>query len=169
MTSRGRLACAALCLWALVIGPSSVEAGITTIRIDLTEPLPEGAAFGGAGAYERVTGVARGEVDPGDPRNAGIVNLDRAPRNARGCVEYETDFYLLRPVDPAKGNGKILFEVNNRGRKLLFPFLMDATTGGNDPRTRRGVTRSLVQMRFLLPEDAERFVEAARSRRPVTP
>jgi hypothetical protein len=135
MTSRGRLACAALCLGALLIGPSSVEAGITTIRIDLTEPLAEGAAFGGAGAYERVTGVARGEVDPGDPRNAGIVNLDRAPRNARGRVEYERDFYLLRPVDPAKGNGKILFEVNNRGRKLLFPFLMDATTGGNDPRT----------------------------------
>jgi hypothetical protein len=72
-----------LCVSALVIGVSSVEAGITTIRIDKTEPLADGAAFGTAGAYERVTGIARGEVDPRDPRNAGIVNLDKAPRNAR--------------------------------------------------------------------------------------
>ncbi|SRR5258705_5034107 len=100
MTSRGLLARATLCLWALVIGVPSVEAGITTIRIDKSESLADGAAFGTAGAYERVTGIARGEVDPRDPRNAGIVNLDKAPRNARGLVEYETDFYLLRLRTP---------------------------------------------------------------------
>ena len=110
-------------------------ARIVTVRIDRTEPFADGAAFGAAGAYERVTGVARGEVDPRDPANAGIVNLDRAPRNGRGLVEYETDFYLLRPADPAKGNRKIVYEVNNRGRKLLFLYFMDATTGGNEPRT----------------------------------
>ena len=135
MTSGVRLVRMLLCVSALISGVSSVEAGITTIRIDKTEPLADGAAFGRAGAYERVTGLARGEVDPRDPRNTGIVNLDKAPRNARGLVEYETDFYLLRPADPARGNGRIVYEVNNRGRKLLFGFLLDATTGGNDPRT----------------------------------
>ena len=86
------------------------------------------------GAYERVVGVARGEVDPADPRNAGIVNLARAPRNARGLVEFETDVNVLRPVDPRRANGKLLYEVNNRGRKLIFTFLMDATAGGSDPQ-----------------------------------
>ncbi len=114
---------------------SPAQARIVAVRIDRTEPFADGAAFGAAGAYERVTGVARGEVDPRDPANAGIVNLERAPRNARGLVEYETDFYLLRPADPAKGNRKIVYEVNNRGRKLLFSYFMDATTGGNEPRT----------------------------------
>jgi hypothetical protein len=135
MTSGVRLLRILFGVSMLAIGVPSVEAGITTIRIDKTEPLAGGAAFGTAGAYERVTGIAWGEVDPRDPRNAGIVNLAKAPRNARGLVEYETDFYLLRPADPARGNGKIVYEVNNRGRKLLFAFLLDATTGGNDPRT----------------------------------
>lgn len=43
-------ACAGLCLWALVIGPSSVEAAIAAIRID--RMLADGGAFGKAGAYE---------------------------------------------------------------------------------------------------------------------
>ena len=111
------------------------EARIVAVRVDRTEPFADGASFGATGAYQLIVGVARGEVDPRDPANAGIVNLARAPRNARGLVEYETDFYLLRPADPAKGNRKIVYEVNNRGRKLLFLYFMDATTGGNEPRT----------------------------------
>ena len=111
------------------------EARIVAVRVDRTEPFADGASFGAPGAYQLIVGVARGEVDPRDPANAGIVNLGRAPRNARGLVEYETDFYLLRPADPAKGNRKIVYEVNNRGRKLLFLYFMDATTGGNEPRT----------------------------------
>lgn len=111
------------------------EARIVAVRVDRTERFADGAAFGATGAYQLIVGVARGEVDPRDPANAGIVNLARAPRNARGLVEYETDFYLLRPADPAKGNRKIVYEVNNRGRKLLFLYFMDAITGGNEPRT----------------------------------
>ncbi|HKC09413.1 MAG TPA: alpha/beta hydrolase domain-containing protein [Methylomirabilota bacterium] len=111
------------------------QARIVAVRVDRTEPFADGASFGAAGAYQLIVGVARGEVDPRDPANAGIVNLARAPRNARGLVEYETDFYLLRPADPAKGNRKIVYEVNNRGRKLLFPYFMDAPAAGNDPRS----------------------------------
>jgi len=126
------------------LGVVPAEARVVAVRIDRTEPFADGAAFGASGAYERVVGVARGEVDPRDRANAGIVNLDRAPRNARGLVEYETDFYLLRPADPAKGNRKIVYEVNNRGRKLLFLYFMDATTGGNDPRTAADVGNGLL-------------------------
>jgi hypothetical protein len=119
--------------------PQLVQAAITSIRIDRVEPFAAGSTFGAAGAYERVVGVARGEVDPADPHNAGIVNLDKAPRNARGRVEYETDFYLLRPVDPARGNRKIVYEVNNRGRKFLLHWLLDAPAqaagANNEPRS----------------------------------
>ena len=119
--------------------PAFAQAAITSIRIDRVEPFAAGATFGAAGAYERVAGVARGELDPADPRNAAIVNIDKAPRNARGRVEYETDFYILRPVDPARGNRKIIYEVNNRGRKFLLHWLLDAPAqaagANNEPRS----------------------------------
>lgn len=111
---------------------------LTEITVESVAPFAHGAEFGTAGPYERVTGTARGEVDLTDPRNRIIVNLDNAPRNARGRVEYATEFYLLRPADPARGNRTILYEVNNRGRKLLFTAFMDAGANGpqtNDPQT----------------------------------
>ncbi len=92
-------------------------------RIDRVEPFAGGAVFGHVGAYERVIGVARGALDPLDGRNAGIVGLDRAPRNRQGLVEYETDIFLLRPADPDRGNRHLLFEVPNRGNKLAIHML----------------------------------------------
>ena len=103
--------------------------------IKAVEPLAEGTAFGAAGAYERVIGTATGEVEPADPANRGIALIDKAPRNARGMVEYATDIFILRPKDPARGNGRILYEVNNRGRKMLFGNIADGPQGVNDPRT----------------------------------
>jgi hypothetical protein len=108
---------------------------ITSIEIKAVEPLADGTAFGNAGAYERVIGVASGEVDPKAPGNAGIALIDKAPLNANGRVEYTTDFFILRPKDFAKGNGHILYEVNNRGRKMLFGNLCDGPQGMNDPKT----------------------------------
>lgn len=93
------------------------------IRIDRIEPFANGMAFGATGAYERVIGVAAGALDPTDPRNAGIAGLDQAPRNAKGRVEYEADLFLLRPADPARGNRHLLFEVLNRGSKLMIHML----------------------------------------------
>jgi Alpha/beta hydrolase domain len=108
---------------------------ITSIEIKAVEPLADGAPFGAAGAYERVIGVAKGEVDPKSPQNKGIALIDKAPLNAAGKVEYTTDFFILRPKDPAKGNGRILYEVNNRGRKMLIGNLCDGPQGMNDPKT----------------------------------
>lgn len=75
----------ALCLAALAA--SDAEARITRIEIKRTEPAFEGKTFGTVGAYEKLVGRAYGEVDPKDPRNAVIVDLDKAPKNARGMVE----------------------------------------------------------------------------------
>ena len=73
---------------------------ITAIEITARAPFVGGAAFGAIGAYERLDGVAIGELDPAHPGNRGIVNLDKAPRNARGRVEYRSDICILRPTDP---------------------------------------------------------------------
>lgn len=77
----------------------------------------------------------KGALDPKDPLNRGIVDLEKAPRNARGMVEYETDLFMLRPKDRAKGSRTILYEVNNRGRKLMLPFLVHAAEPSNDPKS----------------------------------
>jgi hypothetical protein len=108
---------------------------ISAIEIKSVELLADGASFGAVGAYERVVGVARGEVDPKAVGNKGIALIDKAPLNANGRVEYQTDFYVLRPRDFAKGRGRILYEVNNRGRKMLFGNIADGPQGINDPKT----------------------------------
>jgi hypothetical protein len=122
-----------------LVAAGAAEGRVTELRLGAPEPFASGTQFGGAGAYERLTGSAKGELDPADPRNKGIVNLAKAPRNARGMVEYETDLFILRPADPARGNGTLLYEVNNRGRKFLNVWLMDAAPVAagaiNDPRS----------------------------------
>ena len=101
-------------------------ARVTEINVNAVEPFAEAAAFGDTGAYERVRGTFKGELDPADVRNKVIVNLDRAPRNAAGRVEYEADFFLLRPANAARGNNKLIYDVTNRGRKYIHWRLMDS-------------------------------------------
>jgi len=108
---------------------------LLSLEIEIVEALADGASFGEAGAYERVVAVARGEVDPTVPANSGIALIDKARRNASGKVEYATSVFILRPKNPAHGNGRILYEVNNRGRKMLFGNIADGPQGVNDPRT----------------------------------
>ena len=107
---------------------------ITAIEITSRAPFVGGAGFGSTGAYERLDGVAIGELDPRHSANRSIVNIDKAPRNARGNVEYRSDICILRPADPERGNGRILYEVNNRGRIMLFANLC-AGKAGNQPTT----------------------------------
>jgi hypothetical protein len=126
----------ALCALLLVAAPAGAR--LTEIHVVSVEPFAESAAFGDTGAYERVKGTFKGELDPGDPRNRVIVNLDKAPKNAAGRVEYEADFFILRPADAARANRKIIHDVTNRGRKNLHWRLTDARlpspSGANDPR-----------------------------------
>ncbi len=96
------------------------------IQVDEVEPFAEGQSFGEAGPYLRIRGVAKGELDPAAPENTVIVDLDKAPRNARGLVEYETDFFILRPTDPGRANGVLVYDVTNRGSKRIFQRLDDA-------------------------------------------
>src|SRR5262245_41259942 len=122
-----------------VLAASSANARLIELKLGAPEPFVEGRVFGETGAYVRIKGTARGELDPSAPEHAAIVGLDKAPRNARGRVEYEVDVFILRPADPAKGNGFLYYEVLNRGNKQLGQRLHDLGGGGaevlNDPKT----------------------------------
>ena len=108
------VALAALC----ALAPPPADAKITRIEIAKVEtPAFGGTAFDPVGPYERLVGKAYGEVDPAHPRNAIIQDIALAPRNARGMVEYSTDIHILKPVDLARGNGVLFFNVVNRGNK----------------------------------------------------
>src|SRR5260221_6096262 len=106
------------------------HAAVTRIEVVSSGPFAEGKAFGDVGAYTRITGRFYGELDPAIPANKSIVDLTRAPRNARGRVEYSADFDILQPADKAKGNGTLLYDVNNRGNKRVMHLYND-TQGSN--------------------------------------
>ncbi len=102
----------------LLVAASAADARITKIKIVAKEsPTFGGYAFKGVGQYEKLVGKGYGELDPNDPKNAVIVDIKLAPRNARGKVEYAFDFYILKPIDLAKGSHKVMYEPQNRGRK----------------------------------------------------
>src|SRR5262249_17660753 len=108
------------------------RAEVRTLEVLRREPFAGGMAFGDTGPYEKITGVARFAIDPAHARNRDIIDLSLAPRNAAGQVECATDVCILMPKDPAKGNGAIFYEVNNRGNKLGLRFF-NGGPGGNDP------------------------------------
>ena len=107
---------------------------ITRLVIERKEPFANGHEFPVTGAYEKLAGKLHGEVDPKNRLNNVIVNIEKAPRNRRGRVEYSSDFLILKPLDMARGNRKILFDAPNRGGKRILAFLNDAPEA-NDPST----------------------------------
>lgn len=130
---------------ALGVLAAPAEARITRVEITETAPAFAGQAFGGTGAYERLRGRAFGEVDPTHPANTIIQDMALAPRNARGMVEYETEIDILRPVEAARGNGVLLFDVVNRGNRRLLSLYngaarVDNTDPGDGMLMRRGYT-----------------------------
>jgi hypothetical protein len=116
----------------LLVAASAADARVTKIKIVAKEsPTFGGYAFKGVGQYEKLVGKGYGELDPNDPKNSVIVDIKLAPRNARGKVEYAFDFYILKPIDLAKGNHKVMYEPPNRGGKTHDTLNRGA--GGDDP------------------------------------
>src|SRR5260370_39049865 len=114
--------------------PFSTMAGLVRFEVTERSPVLQGKSFGAAGAYERFVGRAYFAVEAEAPANQLIANLKRAPRNDHGQVTFFADFYVISPVDPRKGNGTLLFEVGNRGRKGLLTAFSRAKSSF-EPRT----------------------------------
>jgi hypothetical protein len=106
------------------------------ITLEITErtAFADGAAFGDCGAYERLSGRAHHAVDPAAAAQAGIVDLENAPTNKDGLVEFAADFLILRPADLKKGNKRLFYDFGNRGNMRALQFLNDATFS-NTPDT----------------------------------
>ena len=119
----------------LLCGLAGVEAKAELVRFEILRvesPTFDGVSFGDVGPYEKIIARAVLRVDPADPHNAGIVDLDLAPTNAAGTVEFVADVVILKPID--RGSDRMLYGVVNRGRKRMLGLLNDAP-GANDPST----------------------------------
>lgn len=79
------------------------------VRIEISRTEPAGPS------HERISGKVHGELDPTDPKNAVITDIELAPRNARGMVEYVATFTMVKPADMSKASGVLLYTVVNRG------------------------------------------------------
>ncbi|MFM9965906.1 MAG: alpha/beta hydrolase domain-containing protein [Planctomycetaceae bacterium] len=115
--------------------PSLLSAAVTRIEIKTREPYLEGRAFDGIGSYERLRGKAFFAVDPKHVANQTVIDLELAPKNDAGLVEFSTDVELLAPQDLSKANGAMLYDVNNRGGKLALGMF---NTGADEFLMRKG-------------------------------
>jgi hypothetical protein len=112
------------------------EARITRVVIDSgrsQSPTFGGTPFGSVGQYEKLRGTAFGELDPNDPHNKVITDIELAPRNAAGMVEYSMDIFILKPIQLDRGNRRLFLDFNNRGQLRAARFHDTALT--NDPTT----------------------------------
>ena len=121
-------------LYAASFGVTACFGGLDHIELSDRTDVLDGKPFGKAGPYERLVGRAYFQVDPKNPANAIIVDVDKAPRNADGMVAFSADLYVLKPRDPKNGNGAIIFEVSNRGGKGMLG-MFDRAAGSPDPKT----------------------------------
>ena len=86
-------------LLALCLAPAAPGA---LLRIEISERSDVLAAksFGAVGPYERLVGKAFFAVDPKLTANQIVWDIDKAPRNDSGLVEFSSDIYVLKPRDP---------------------------------------------------------------------
>jgi hypothetical protein len=111
----------------MLIGAAASEAKVTKITISKTTPAFNGQVFA-VGTYEELRGTFSGEIDPHDRRNAVITDINLAPTNVRGKVEYTATFTLLKPVDMGRASGALVYGVSNRGGRALGTGMINVTT-----------------------------------------
>jgi alpha/beta hydrolase family protein len=128
--SRARLVLGLLII--ALLAPSFARAEVTRVTIASRAVVAGGQPFGSAGPYEKLSGTIEFALDPANPHNKPIADLGTAPRGSDGRVHFTADLYVLQPVDVARGNGTLLFEIANRGRKgILGRF--NRAGGSQDP------------------------------------
>jgi hypothetical protein len=114
----------------LIITLDRAEARITLFDVQSVAPAGPG--------FEQIDGIAHGEVDPSDPRNAMIQDIELAPMNPQGNVEYTTEFRILRPTDD--GSDILLYDVVNRGNPLSELVFGPSFSVPSVPRERGYIT-----------------------------
>ena len=154
-------------LLAVVLAAAAVPVGAEVERIEITleQPVAGGKSFGLAGPYEKLAGKVHFSLDPKDPANHRIVDLNKAPIGPNGRVRFSSDIYILKPVDSKRGNGAALLEVPNRGGKAIVRYFNRGAERTFDPTSeaalgdgfllRRGFTLVWVGWQFDVPNDPD--------------
>jgi len=130
---------------------------VTSIEIKERQPYADGMVFGDVGEFEQLDGIVHFAVDPRDPSNGQITDLELAPRNAAGLVEFSADFRIVMPVDQQKGSHKLFFDVVNRGKPLSLMRINSAPENdpmaqGNGYQMRQGYTQVWCGWQHDVPE-----------------
>src|SRR5215470_1873149 len=112
---------------AVAFASHAARAEVTGIEIASRADVLAGKPFGDVGAYEKIIGKVYFAVDPASTANQRIVDIDKAPRDNAGRVRFSADLYALVPKEAARGNGVVLFDVLNRGRKNMLVTFNRAT------------------------------------------
>src|ERR1700732_945943 len=157
-----RIGLIALCA---AIAPGMTRAEVVRVEISSRQDVLGGKAFGPVGAYEKLSGKVYFAVDPNNLHNKIIADIDKAPRNSQGKVEFSADLFIVRPKDPSHGNGVAFFDVVNRGNKVLLS-VFDRAKGSSDPSTeaefgdglllREGYTLIAVGWEFEVRKDTDK-------------
>ena len=112
-------------LFGAVIGWSSPsDAGVKKIVIDQTAtvnlaPIPLGSSTPGTPtSYTVYQGRIFGALDPKDPHNTIITDIDHAPTTA-GKVDYIANFQIVTPTNSAARSGLLIYGVSNRGGSAI--------------------------------------------------
>ena len=155
-----------------VVSTVSATAEVVRVEVRSRTDLVGGESFGKAGPYEKIAGVIHFAVDPNNAANRIITDIDLAPRNADGMVEFRSDFFMLKPVDMSRGNGTVFYEVSNRRSQRGWVSRFNRAAGSLDPQTeaemgdgflmRQGFTLLWVGWQFDVPprEDLMRLYAA---------
>ena len=151
-------------LFCLLLMTSIATAEVIRIDVEIRDDVAGGSPYGLAGPYERLAGKIYYEVDPANSVNQSIVDLEYAPLNAQGRVEFSADFYLIKPKDIKAGNQTVFLDVMNRGRKRILRYF-NGTIATNEPRTaedfgdgfllRQGFTLLYVGWQFDVPRQVD--------------
>ena len=136
---------------------------VTDIDIHSRDLYCDGKKFGDELTYERIDGVVKYAVDPEDPANATITDLENATRDTDGLVRFSGDFTILAPLEG--GNGAALLDVPNRGGRVaprlfnLAPFPEDSNVieAGDGYLLGRGWTVAFCGWQWDVPRESGRM------------
>ena len=120
---------------AMALGAASAPAVAVVERVEVVErtAFAPGVSFPGSGDYEKIRGIAHFALNPATAANGRIVDLERAPRDARGLVRFAAEFVVLRPVKAQPST--LLYDVNNRGSIAMLGQVNGRSPANNDPTT----------------------------------
>ncbi len=126
MRRRAYLVMAGLSALGLLGFTAPTQARITGLSYAVSQPYGT-QSFGSVGQYQQLDGTATGELDPRDPLNAIITDIDLAPKS-HGKVQYSFTFSILMPVDLTKSNHTLFYDIVNRGNKVVTGWNIGVTS-----------------------------------------